>query len=294
MTRVVAPGKLVLTGAYAVLDAAPAIVVAVDRLAVASRTGVDTSALHDESGRKLGLGSSAASKVASLGLRALERGEDLGDAALRGRLLREARDAHAREQSGGSGVDVAASVYGGALRYSIDPAPSSIQSIDLPSRLVLAAFWSGTPARTSDLRARVDALRTRGTHARFLCELRVLAGECADSVRDASAFVTAARRYGAALAALGAAADAPIVPPAFADLAALASRDDAAFLPSGAGGGDVGVWLGLSPPSSAFVDRARSLAMRPLALSIDRAGVRAAAPASPSEDKDRAQTSMTS
>jgi len=33
--RIIAPGKLVLTGAYAVLEGAPAIVVAVDRYAVA-------------------------------------------------------------------------------------------------------------------------------------------------------------------------------------------------------------------------------------------------------------------
>ena len=74
-----APGKLVLSGAYVVLDGAPAIVAAVDRYAVADTSRapdfvsdelraafgseqpphVDVSALRAD-GRKLGLGSSAA------------------------------------------------------------------------------------------------------------------------------------------------------------------------------------------------------------------------------------------
>ena len=79
-----APGKVVLSGAYAVLEGAPAIVAAVDRYVVAdasreatrvtpevehalARRGAaaapwfDASALRDETlGKKLGLGSSAA------------------------------------------------------------------------------------------------------------------------------------------------------------------------------------------------------------------------------------------
>jgi len=68
--NVIAPGKLVLTGAYAVLEGAPAIVAAVDRYAVVDTQSpgkVDVRSLHDEAGQKLGLGSSAASLVASFG-----------------------------------------------------------------------------------------------------------------------------------------------------------------------------------------------------------------------------------
>ena len=80
-----APGKLVISGAYAVLEGAPALVTAVDRYAVADSSkpvsfhtpevatcldrreapDVDPSALR-EGDLKLGLGSSAAILVASL------------------------------------------------------------------------------------------------------------------------------------------------------------------------------------------------------------------------------------
>jgi len=281
--RVIAPGKLVLTGAYAVLDGAPAIVVAVDRYAVVDLVApddVDVRALHDHDGRKLGLGSSAASLVASQGARALARGEDLGDPEVRAILFRGVREVHAHQQRGGSGVDVAAAVHGGALRYVNGSKEASIRAIELPPGLVLRVFWSGTSARTSELRARVDALCTRSPFA--LATLHRLAGMAASAVdvRDTPAFIRAARDYGRALDALGRAADAPIVPPAFAELAMLAEESGAAFLPSGAGGGDVAVWLDLASPSAAFVERAGALGMRPLPLSVDRGGVRLQLPSS--------------
>lgn len=104
--KVIAPGKLVLTGAYAVLEGAPAIVVAVDWYAMAdteSPTKIDTKALYDGAGQKLGLGSSAASQVASFGARALARGDDPRHAAVRAEIFRAVRDAHRREQGEAAG-----------------------------------------------------------------------------------------------------------------------------------------------------------------------------------------------
>jgi phosphomevalonate kinase len=275
--RVVAPGKLILTGAYAVLEGAPAIVLAVDRYAIADTNSpdkVDVRALQDEAGNKLGLGSSSASVVASLAARALQFGDDPRDDDVRARLFLAAREAHARSQSGGSGADVAAAVHGGALRYATLPQEASVRGIDLPSGLVWRAYWSGASARTSDLIARVDALRARSRGV--MGALREHARIAANAIDrgDAVAFVAVAREYGRALDALGRAADAPIVPPAFAELAALAEAEGGAFLPSGAGGGDVAVWLSSTPPSAAFAARAGALSMRPLSLGIDRGGVR--------------------
>jgi hypothetical protein len=163
---VIAPGKLVLTGAYAVLEGAPAIVIAVDRHAVADVTSpgdADVSALHDASGRKLGLGSSAASMVASEGARAVARGEDPRDPLVRASIFRAVRGAHAVSQGGGSGVDVAASVHGGVLRYELTGGESRVHPLQLPRGLVFEAWWSGWSARTSDLLAR---LRARALRAR--------------------------------------------------------------------------------------------------------------------------------
>jgi phosphomevalonate kinase len=298
--KVAAPGKLILTGAYAVLEGAPAIVVAVDRCAIADSARVaetpaaevraamggrapyvDASSLYAptaEGVTKLGLGSSAAVLVASLGVRAAERGADLRTDDTRARLLSEARAAHAVVQSGGSGVDVAASVLGGVLRYELVGGDARATRVDLPRGLEIACFWSGTSARTSDLRARVDALRTRD-RALYAARMRDLARASRDA-SDAcgsstlSRFLVAARSFGAALAALGAAADAPIVTPTFAQLAACAADDGAAFFPSGAGGGDVCIHLGASAPTESFHHLATSLGMRALPIAIDRDGVR--------------------
>lgn len=284
--RVIAPGKLVLTGAYAVLEGAPAIVVAVDCYAVADTSApgkVDVRSLYDGAGKKLGLGSSAASMVASFGARALSRGEDPRHAAVRTEIFRAVRTAHQREQGGGSGVDAAASVHGGALRYTVvrnpsasskRPTDASMRAVELPRGLILAPYWSGTSARTSNLLSRVDALRARGGAGEVFTALRRAAEESADAVGDARAFVRKAAAFEHALASLGDAADAPIVPPAFAELAGLAEREQGAFLPSGAGGGDVAVWLGVVPPSVAFRRRAEALSLAPLALAVDHGGVR--------------------
>jgi phosphomevalonate kinase len=276
--RVRAPGKLVLTGAYAVLEGAPAIVVAVDRYAVAavaSPRDVDVSCLHDEAGRKLGLGSSAASMVATEAALAVARGQDLSDAGVRSTIFRTVREAHARSQGGGSGVDVAAAVHGGALRYAISGADASVRAAPLPPGLAFAAFWSGTSARTSELRGRVDALAERARRAVFE-PLHAASIEAASAVDagDRERLVRAARTFGRCLEVLGRAADVPIVPASFAELGGLAEREQAAFYPSGAGGGDVGVWLGSTPPSPAFLDRAGALSMRRLELGFDRGGVR--------------------
>src|SRR5262245_51622652 len=131
-----APGKLVLSGAYSVLEGAPCIVAAVDRYAIADAAraadlvtdevraaveagelprpvGFDASALRDRApdgtSRKLGLGSSAAILAASL---AAARGGAFADeAAMREAIFPLALAAHRRAQGGGSGVDVAASVF---------------------------------------------------------------------------------------------------------------------------------------------------------------------------------------
>ena len=296
--KVVAPGKLLLFGAYSVLEGTPALVVAVDRLAVADTDrlapsplrevraaigdepapAVDVRALY-EGDAKLGLGSSAAALVATLGARAAMRGKDLADAAVRKELFLAARDAHAQAQGGGSGVDVAASTYGGALLYGMLPAHDPlVLPLDLPEELELRVFWSGTSARTSDLLARVRKLAERDPSAFKSCMDAIgfaaikVRGACNDD--DVSAFIDIGKANARALAELGRAADAPIVPATFAALSAPAEEEDAAFYPSGAGGGDVGVWLGADPPSDDFIQRARSAGMFLLDVGMDRAGVR--------------------
>jgi phosphomevalonate kinase len=147
----------------------------------------------------------------------------------------------------------------------------------LPSGLTLEAFFSGTSARTSDLRARVEALRERDAalYAERMAELAAAAQRGARALTS-NDFVDAARATLRALDDLGKAADGPIVPEMFRALARTAEDLGAVFLPSGAGGGDVGVFVGAAPPPSAFLRRALDLGFRPLAIAIDTDGLRVA------------------
>lgn len=144
--------------------------------------------------------------------------------------------------------------------------------------MALRVFWSGRSARTSELLAKVRSLSQKD---RGLYDARIAAlGACMVAARDAcaagdaAALVAAGLANAYALADLGRASDAPIVPPTFADLALLAEAEKAAFYPSGAGGGDVGVWLGVEAPSQNLLAHAGRSGMLCLDLGMDRAGVR--------------------
>lgn len=302
---VVAPGKMLLTGAYAVLEGAPAIVIAVDRLAraevgskaekptaeVTEALGekaptCDASALYDGE-KKLGLGSSGAVLVASLGADWIARGKALDDDA-RAHIFARSRDAHAVVQSGGSGVDVAASTYGGVLRYTLHAGKAWVTSLELPFTLEWRAYFSGTSARTSELRAKVSELKERdkSTYEKIMSKLCGASELAATHLLEGSGrgFVDASRAFSEALEQLGDDSDAPIVPLGFRRLANMAAVQNAVFFPSGAGGGDVGVYLGMTPPSDDFEARAQQLGMRDLHLKLDTQGVRRQMAASPAEN----------
>ena len=292
-----APGKLVLTGAYAVLEGAPAIVVATSRGAYADSSrsaltptpevraalGEDAVAPHTDASsmfvgaRKLGLGASSAILVASLAALEADAGADLSDPRVREGIFSRARAAHAAAQGGGSGVDIAASVHGGAIQYTID---APVQRVSLPSGLGIEVFACGTSARTSELRAEIDRLASTNASAHRTCmnELVTTANIAARAVQagNATAFVEALRRTARGLARLGTAAQVGIVPPDFDSLEAIAAHEGASFSVSGAGGGDVAVYIGPAKPSPAFMTRAHALGLFALPLTLDVQGVRLA------------------
>jgi phosphomevalonate kinase len=289
-----APGKVVLSGAYSVLDGAPAIVSAVDRYVVADSgraaefvspeveaalgRGVaphaDASALRAED-RKLGLGSSAAILVASLAACA-------GDAELTPATLRSleltARTAHQRAQGGGSGIDVAASVWGGTLlcQRAADGG-LEVEAVELPPALSIEVWSSGAAASTAALLASVRRLAAEHprTHAPILAALRSGAEQARAAIRAASpqAFIAALAAQAEGLRELGAAAGEPIVTPELERLGPSAKAEQAALLPSGAGGGDISLWVALAPSSDPFRRLATSLGQRLLPLRLHAPGV---------------------
>jgi phosphomevalonate kinase len=295
--KVRAPGKILLAGAYAVLEGAPALVMAVDRYAVADGSlraarptpevlaamtsdeapEVDAASLRSGDS-KLGLGSSAAMLVASLGVRFAAGGADLRTPAVRDALFERARASHARVQNGGSGVDIAASVYGGALAYTLLPGhPPKREPLSLPRDVEIEVYWCGEPATTMRMRERVDALRIRDArlHARRLETVASASREMIDAARrdDSAGFVAGACRSANGLLALGKDADAPVVPPGLVPLVALAEREGFAFSPSGAGGGDVFVLIGIVGATSSLRSSARAAGLSVLPMRIDLDGV---------------------
>ncbi|WP_437283072.1 hypothetical protein WME90_21595 [Sorangium sp. So ce375] len=312
-----APGKLVLSGAYAVLEGAPALVAAVDRYVVVdparpaalvteevqaaidagaldAAAWFDASALRSaepeppsaspgapprEASRKLGLGSSAAILVATLAARATAvsaapagQRAPAWDARA---LFLDALAAHRRAQGGGSGVDVAASVYGGVLCCRLAPGGElSVAPHALPGGLVIEVFASDASARTSAMLERVRALAAREPEAhRALLSAAAEGARAAVVAADARALVAALDRQVDALAELGDRAGAPIVTPALRRLRPAAAAEGATIAPSGAGGGDVSLFIGGAPPSTAWLAAAREAGLERVPMSLGAPGV---------------------
>ena len=310
--RARAPGKLVLSGAYAVLEGAPAIVAAVDRYvtadtdlpaerltgevavamaqgAMASAPAFDASALRSASGgreRKLGLGSSAAIVVACVGAALAARG--LGGGALVEECFRVCLAAHREAQGGGSGIDVAVSAFGGVLVCRLGPsegavvaaarsAPGSSLSVErhaLPPGTHIEVFACPTEASTRDMLAAVRRLASQDPE-RYGAWLQRASEACVRAVAAASTRELAAALADqfAALQTLGEAAGVGIVTPAMTELAVLARARGAAFGPSGAGGGDVAIYVGDGPAPVEVVERAGGLGLERVGMTIGAPGL---------------------
>jgi phosphomevalonate kinase len=292
-----APGKLVLSGAYAVLDGAPALVAAVDRTvrADSSRPAefvteefraaepgtpmpwFDASALRQD-GRKLGLGSSAAILAATLGVLEMARDPAASPDQIKQRVFERALLAHRAAQGGGSGIDVAASVYGGVLCATLRPNGAlELEPVTLPASLHLVALVSGEPASTRELVGLVKTFGARDPerYRASVAELDRAATAALKSARngDAAALVHALDAQGAEFERLGELARANIVTDAVRELRALAQAENACILPAGAGGGDIVLFAGTAPMSEILKNEAKSLAHEVLELRWGAAGL---------------------
>ena len=238
---------------------------------------IDSRALF--AGReKLGLGSSAAVLCAWAGAFAAyarAQGRAVADPSLVGLI-----DLHRAFQGGrGSGLDVAASYLGGAVRFSLDAAGvPQVGSVRLPNGVGFAGIFAGRSASTPELVAHYRAWR-RNRPAEGAALLRRLtgiaeAGCAAARGDDAAAWIEAFTAYGRGLADLGEAIGVEIVTAEHRQIGDEAGRLGVAYKVSGAGGGDLGLACATEPQAlAAFTKRITDRGFRVINVSLAEHGL---------------------
>lgn len=340
--RASAPGKLVLLGEYAVLDGAPALVMAVDRRAVATlevtdgrchvyaptvhptvvgfdlavdgtprwhdddpqvpqrlqlvtqvcralamrgllpvqpfQLTLDSAAFFDDvSGAKLGLGSSAAMTTALASVLAAAAGHD--DAVTdRSAWLQTLLQIHREFQQGrGSGVDVAAAVCGGIIRFQLVDGRVEVQPVAWPESLQRLWLWSGQSASTADFLQTLAAWRSAAprSYEQRMGALMAVAelGAAAAAAGDAAALRNALSDAGDALQALGQAGKMAIFSPEHRRIADIVSTAGGIYKPCGAGGGDVGLAVADEADAAPLHDALHAAGLAVLDLGVDDAGL---------------------
>lgn len=315
-----APGKVVLSGEYAVLDGAPAVSMAVNRRATADvepATGstcsvtapgrapeparfaidsgrfrwlddgerfavveyvftagafdisepihvvLDTRAFGDpETGRKIGIGSSAAVTAALAAALMLLAGDG-------GNIAPVALEAHRALQGGGSGVDVATSVSGGLIEYRMSGAWQ--RSLRWPDDLHLRLYWSGVAADTAQRLERLRIAAARPSRSR-LVDAAAAAAAAWRSGASASILDTLGQ-FAAALERFDVDHGLGIFDAGHGALAA-AAPEGVVYKPCGAGGGDIGMALASDAAAiAAFTKIAERHGFRYLPIAMDPDGV---------------------
>ena len=291
-----APGKVVLSGEYAVLDGAPAICMALNRRAIAKvdespdgqchvatpgfagddrfrivdavcggvrparSIALDTQAFSDK-GSKTGIGSSAALTVALVA--ALGKSENVFVPSLR---------AHSELQGGaGSGVDVAAAVHGGLIEYEMKT--RSVSHIDWPEGLAWRLIWTGVAASTEAKLAKLA--KHAGGPSRSA--LGLASYKMAEAWRSGNTdkILSEYVAYIGVLRQFSVDHDLGIFDAGHEQLTDAATFDGLIYKPAGAGGGDIGVLFGRNEPDlEHFVAEYSELVHAVLPCDLDWDGVR--------------------
>ena len=243
---------------------------------------LDTRAFFENAGgweSKLGLGSSAALTVAFVS--ALEVWAGGGPIREKRGGLQELVDLHRGVQGGaGSGIDVAASLLGGVIRYRLadDGSVAQTSPLVLPEDLRTVFVWTGRAASTGDFLGRLRARREEEPREvnPVLDELGTISSEGIGALTDgdATGFLDAVDAFWEVLDQLGKLIGMPILSEEHRSLRRHAIDCGVRYKPSGAGGGDFGIGFSTGSDAAAeFISRAEASGFHVLDLGIDRSGL---------------------
>ncbi len=236
-----------------------------------------SQALHT----KFGFGSSAALCVALITAMAKAFGRNLNNAA----LFRLALNAHHYAQGKiGSGIDIAASFFGGYLIYrrvfQNDPADKIPEKISHCNGLSFKPIFTGRSASTRKLVKGVKQLKERfpQMYSEIMERLKQITvqGSLHFKEQNVGLFLEDVRSFYFALKELGDRSAMPIISETHQQLFTLAQEEGVVYKPSGAGSGDIGILFSDDAQRLAKAEeKAKTSGYLPLLINVEEQGVHA-------------------
>ena len=230
---------------------------------------------------KFGFGSSAALCVALVTAMGQAFNRPLSKAA----LFRLALQAHHYAQGKiGSGIDIAASFFGGYLIYQRifehDPPEKIPEKIDACSGLHFTPVFTGHSASTRKLVKGVKQLQEQfpQIYAEIMDRLKQISrqGSLHFKGQNTEAFLEDVRSFYDALKELGDRSAMPIISETHQRIFDLAQQEQVAYKPSGAGSGDIGILFSEDAQRlKKAEEKVRAAGYLPLQIQVARQGVHA-------------------
>ncbi|QQR90901.1 MAG: hypothetical protein IPJ88_03985 [Myxococcales bacterium] len=202
---------------------------------------MDSSAFYSGH-QKLGFGSSAAAATAATSAVFAEHGYDLNQIQSKEAVFDLAYQGHRAVAAQGSGADVAASVFGGVLRFKKDAETINTQASQISGLLHSSVIWTQQSARTSDFISGINALKQDKPDLYYSCINKIK--HCAQTfiqaseANEAQESLLAYAEHHKAMSQLGSAAQLAVVTETINTIVSLAESHHGACKASGAGGGD--------------------------------------------------------
>jgi phosphomevalonate kinase len=246
---------------------------------------IDTSQFYQETNKnKLGLGSSAALTVALIAAIVYFSNIEKKIISDNIDLFLFACDVHFKVQGNkGSGIDIAAGVFGGVHQYNIKSIAEGkktqkIVSRSIPEDLFILPVWSGVSASTRNLLSQIEQYRgnSENDYQAMMSRLSVLAetGCMLYAEKKCSDFLDIVADYYKVLHDFSRKSQIAIISEVHKQIAEIVFANGGVYKPSGAGGGDIGLAFS---DSASIIDRLKKELARhnfqTLSLGISSQGV---------------------